>query len=139
MIVVMMIVSVIMPMVMVIMFMSVIVVVIMPVVMTMIMPVIVGVSVDGGIVVVGVPGGVFPFPHGQFDSDHRFHVAARVVPVRDDQPNRSPLRIGERAALPLVDQNSLFNRLLQRDTGGKFSIQGMERHMVGLGERIRLL
>lgn len=135
MIVVMMIVSVIMPMVMVIMIMPVIVVVIMPVVMTMI----VGVSVDGGIVVVGVPGGVFPFSHGQFDSDHRFHVAARVVPVRDDQPNRSPLRIGERAAVPLVDQNSLFNRLLQRDTSGKFSIQGMERHMVGLGERIRLL
>lgn len=135
MIVVMMIVSVIMPMVMVIMIMPVIVVVIMPVVMTMI----VGVSVDGGIVVVGVPGGVFPFPHGQFDSDHRFHVAARIVPVRDDQPNRSPLRIGERAAVPLVDQNSLFNRLLQRDTGGKFSIQRMERHMVGLGERIRLL
>lgn len=135
MIVVMMIVSVIMPMVMVIMIMPVIVVVIMPVVMTMI----VGVSVDGGIVVVGVPGGVFPFSHGQFDSDHRFHVAARIVPVRDDQPNRSPLRIGERAAVPLVDQNSLFNRLLQRDTGGKFSIQRMERHMVGLGERIRLL
>lgn len=135
MIVVMMIVSVIMPVVMVIVVMPVIVVVIMPVVMTMV----VGVSVDGGIVVVGVPRGVFPFPHGQFDSDYRFHVAAGVVPVRDDQPNRSPLRIGERAAVPLVDQNSFFNRLLQRDTGGKFSIQRMERHMVGLGERIRLL
>lgn len=89
MIVVVMIVSMIMPMVMVIVVMPVIVVVIMTVVMPM--PMIVGVSVDGGIVVVGVPGGVFPFPHGQFDSDHRFHVAARVVPVRDDQPNRSPL------------------------------------------------
>lgn len=137
MIVVVMIVSMIMPMVMVIVVMPVIVVVIMTVVMPM--PMIVGVSVDGGIVVVGVPGGVFPFSHGQFDSDHRFHVAEGVVSVRDDQPNRSPLRIGERAAVPLVDQNSLFNRLLQRDTGGKFSIQRMERHMVGLGERIRLL
>lgn len=108
-------------------------------VVIMIMSMIVGVAMNSGVVMVGVPGGVFSFSDGQFDSDDRFHIAASVVAVRNDQPDRSPLRVGEGSAVPLVDQDSFFNRLSQRNTGGEFSILRMERHMVGLGEGIRLL
>lgn len=120
----------------VVMMVMVVMVMVMAMIVLVIMPVIVRVAVDGGVVMVGIPGGVFPFSDGQLDSENRFDVAASVVAVRDDQPERTPFGGGERAAVALVDQDAVLKRVTKGDAGGKFSIFGMERHMVGFGEGI---
>lgn len=104
-----------------------------------IMSMVVGVAVDLGVVVVGIPGGILPLADGHLNPENRFHVAAGVVAVRNDEAKRPPLRFGERLSLPLIDEDSLFDRLAKGDAGGELSVKGVERHMVGFGERARLL
>ena len=100
--------------------------------------VVVGMTMYFRIVVVRIAcGGVFPFPDRQFDPVDRFDVGAGVVPMRGDESDRSPFGRGEGAAGPFVNKNAVFQRFMEGDAGGEFSIFGMEGDMVGLRERAR--
>ena len=102
----------------------------MPMIMFVLMPVIVivfvtgsvGVPVDGGVVMVGIDRGVFPFPDGDLDPINRFDVGAGIVPLRDHESNRPSFRGREGRAVAFVDQDAPIDHFLERDACCKFSV-----------------
>src|SRR5579884_1873225 len=95
---------------------------VMVVIVVMIMSMIVGVAVDRRIIMIRIPGGVFSLAGCDLDPKDRFDVAAGIVAVRNDQPERTSFGGGERAAVTLIDQNAVFNGVAKGDTGCEFPI-----------------
>jgi len=120
------------------MFMMIVVVsVVMVVIMVMIMSMIVGVAVDRGVVMIRIPGGVFSLAGCDLDPKDRFDIAAGIVAVGNDQPERTSFGGGERAAVALIDQNAVFKRVAKGDARCEFPIFRVECDMIGFGKRIR--